>query len=183
MTFNQGKPMLSSQSLLRILLSLAVISFLSGCVLMETEVESKISHKPKYEEFVASGDLLPLETILDLEGNKLDLKSSSKKKLIILFATWCSDSNRALDALNTSTLLEDKELDIVAIAREESVETVSAWRDAKGIKVPLAADPDRTIYKRFAAAGIPRFIMVDEDNKIIRMALAEGVEQLKLIKW
>ncbi len=102
---------------------------------------------------------------------------------MILFATWCSDSNRLLKALNSSPLLGDKSIEIIAIAREESSDTVKAWRDARNIKVPLAVDVDRSIYKKFSSGGIPRIITVGENNKIIAMNLAEGSEQLKHIVW
>jgi peroxiredoxin len=139
--------------------------------------------KPQYEEFIAAGELLPIETVVDVNGKTVDLSATDKRKLVILFATWCSDSNRALKALNQSELLNDDSVEIIAIAREETTETVIAWRDKHGIKTPLATDPDRRIYKMFAAAGVPRFITVSTDNKVIKMNLAEGENQLSLIEW
>ena len=49
--------------------------------------------------------------------------------------------------------------------------------------IVLATDPDRSVYKMFAAAGIPRFITASVDNKVIKMNLAEGENQLRLIEW
>ncbi|GEM_PF-2850754 len=78
------------------------------------------------------------------------------------------------NALNNSVLLENNDIKIITIAREEDIETVTAWRDKRGIKVSLAVDNDRSIYKRFASGRIPRLITVDENNKIIKMNLAKG---------
>ncbi len=142
-----------------------------------------VESKPKYEEFVQAGDLLPISSIQDIEGRLVDLNAKGKRKLVILFATWCSDSNRALKALNKSALLNDDSIEIIAIAREEKAEVVTAWRDKFDIKVPLAVDSDRSIYKQFAVGGIPRLITVSQDNKIIKMNLAEGENQLDLIEW
>ena len=103
--------------------------------------------------------------------------------MVILFATWCHDSNRLLKALNDSPLLERDDIEIIAIAREEDTDTVTAWRDKRGIKVALAVDNDRSIYKRFASGGIPRLITIGENNKIIKMNLAEGEQQLAKIIW
>lgn len=139
--------------------------------------------KPKYEEFVTVGQAMPIESVVDVNGQTIDLTVTDKRKLVILFATTCSDSNRALKTLNQSELLNEDSVEIIAIAREETAETVIAWRDEYGIKIPLAADPDRSIYKMFAAAGIPRFITVSADNKVIKMNLAEGENQLSLIEW
>jgi len=138
---------------------------------------------PKFQEFIHSGDILPISTIVDVNGNNINLADNNKRKLVILFATWCSDSNRALKALNESSLLDDPSIEIVAIAREETNEKVIKWRDENNIKVALATDVDRSIYKQFAVGGIPRLITVSKDNKVIKMNLAEGTEQLKLIQW
>lgn len=102
---------------------------------------------------------------------------------MILFVTWCSDSNRALKPLNQSPLLNEPMLEIIAIAREETKEDVIKWRDEHNINVPLATDVDRSIYKQFAVGGIPRLITIGNNNNVINMNLAEGEDQLKLIQW
>jgi hypothetical protein len=137
----------------------------------------------KYPEYVITTDILPINSITTIDGTELNLHRNDKKKLVILFASWCTDSNRLLVALNSSPLLEDKSIEIVAIAREEDRATITAWRDKRGIKVALAVDSDRNIYKRFASGGIPRLITVGKNNKIIKMNLAEGDQQLEKIVW
>ena len=139
--------------------------------------------RPELQEFIITGQALPIESVVDVNGKTVDLTATDKRKLVILFATWCSDSNRALKSLNQSELLNDNSVEIIAIAREETAETVIAWRDEHGIKTPLAADPDRSIFKMFASGGVPRFITVSTDNKVIKMNLAEGENQLSLIEW
>lgn len=169
-----------------------LLTFLMSACQTNKNISSDAKHKdttstalkkPKYEEFVAPGQILPIESVIDVNGEVVDLNTTNKRKLVILFATHCSDSNRAMKALNQSKLLNDDSIEIIAIAREETAETVIAWRDEHGIRVPLAADPYRSIYKMFAAAGIPRFITVSNDNKVIQMNLAEGEDQLSMIEW
>lgn len=162
-------------------------ALVAGCNSTTTDNEANIEivnniSKPKYEEFVSANSALPISQITDIDGNKVELLNGKNKKLVILFATWCSDSNRALKALNNSDILKDPNIDIIAIAREETKETVSKWRALNNINVPLAADPDRSIFKQFAAAGIPRMITV-ENGRIIAMNLAEGENQLDQIVW
>ena len=137
----------------------------------------------KFPVYITSGDILPINSITTIDGKEVNLHRTDKKKLVVLFASWCTDSNRLLTALNNSPLLADKSIEIIAIAREEDAATVKAWRDKRGIKVALAVDEDRSIYKKFAAGGIPRLISVDEDNKVIKMTLAEGQEQLSKVIW
>lgn len=176
-------------SLHKLCIGLIAALLVSAC--QTTEVRSpdgghaaSSSHEtPKYEEFIGSGEALPIQSVVDVNGDTIDLSATGKRKLVILFATHCSDSNRALKALNHSDLLNDDSMEIVAIAREENAETVIAWRDKFGIKTPLATDPDRSIFKMFAAAGIPRFVTVSTENKIIQMNLAETEDPLSLIEW
>ncbi|WP_448548536.1 TlpA family protein disulfide reductase [Thalassotalea fusca] len=167
------------------LLSVSIFSmFIAGCQLNNVIADNAIAENtPKYPEYIQSGQTLPLTSIENVDGETVDLANPEKQKLVILFATWCSDSNRALKALNESPLLNDENIEVVAIAREESKEQVLKWRDENGIKVPLAVDPDRKIYSQFAQGGIPRMITVTQDNKIIKMNLAEGENQLELIEW
>jgi peroxiredoxin len=165
--------------------------FLAGCQSIYT-AQTTIPKKekspveqsiPKHQEFIHSGDILPIQYIVDIKGNTIDLTNNKKRKLVILFATWCPDSNRALKALNESPLLNDPAVDVIAIAREETNEDVIKWRDKNNIRVPLATDVNRSIYQQFAVGGIPRLITVGKDNRVIKMNLAEGQEQLKLIQW
>ena len=137
----------------------------------------------KFPVYITSGDILPINSITTIDGIAVNLHRNDKKKLLVLFASWCSDSNRLLTALNNSPLLADNSIEIIAIAREEDAATVRAWRDKRGIKVAIAVDEDRSIYNKFAAGGIPRLISVDEDNKVIKMTLAEGQAQLSQIIW
>jgi len=164
----------------QLVLSVILLVLLSSCKSTYSEHSQPNS---TYHEFINSGDLLPISTITNVDGEEVDFQRLGKKKLVILFATWCHDSNNLLNALNRSPLLDDDSIAIIAIAREEDNETVKAWRAAHHIKVPLAVDIDRSIYKRFASGGIPRIITVGENNKVIQMNLAEGSEQLAKIIW
>jgi len=141
------------------------------------------AEKPKHQEYLHSGDKLPINAIENIEGKKVVLQGSKKQKIIILFATWCPDSNRLIRSLNKSPILHDDNIEIIAIARGESKATVSAWRDKLELNVPFAVDEDKSIYKQFASGGIPRIITVNANNEIIKMNLAEGQEQLSLIEW
>ncbi len=166
-------------SLLQLLLTASLAITLSAC----QAIPLKQGQSTTFDEYINDGDILPLESITTIDGKKVNLKELGKRKLVVLFASWCSDSNRLLKALNNSTLLDDNTIEIIAIAREEDAETVAQWRDKRGIKVALAVDLDRSIYKRFASGGIPRIITVGENNKVIKMNLAEGEAQLSKIIW
>lgn len=168
------------KTIVQLVISTVLLVLLCAC--QNTYLTQPQADSP-HHEYIHSGDILPMQTITRIDGIEIDLQSAGKKKLVILFATWCHDSNNLLNALNNSPLLDDENIEVIAIAREEDRETVQAWRDANNIKIPLAVDVDRSIYNKFATGGIPRIITVARNNKIIQMNLAEGEEQLSKIIW
>jgi peroxiredoxin len=163
----------------RLLYVVSLVVTFSACQSLSLKQSTSVVH----DEYVSSDDFLPIESITTIDGEILNFQQLGKRKLVIFFATWCHDSNNLYNALNNSALLENNDIKIIAIAREEDIETVTAWRDKRGIKVTLAVDNDRSIYQRFASGGIPRLITVGENNKIIKMNLAEGQQQLQKIVW
>ncbi|WP_041296056.1 TlpA family protein disulfide reductase [Kangiella koreensis] len=170
----------------QLLFSSISILFLAGCASIQAPSSSDtqpVTTKPKYETYVQVGQLMPLKTVTTIDGKSIDLTNPEKRKLVILFATWCSDSQRAMKALHESDILNQEDLQIVAIARENTVEEIKKFRQERNITIDLVADVDRSIYKQFASAGIPRFILVDKNNRIVNEVLAEGENQIELIQW
>lgn len=149
----------------------------------EQPISNAVTQKPKYETYVNKGQLMPVLELLSIDGNTINLAANDNRKLVILFATWCSDSQRAMRALTQSELIREKDLTIIGIARENSVDEVIQFKQDYGLDFDLVADSDRSIYQQFASAGIPRFIMLDENNQIVDAVLAEGENQLDLIDW
>ena len=159
----------------------AITTLLPGCTFLPSQPHDNQAIDMSF--LVEPGQLLPLSTLNDITGKEIALNTPGRKKLVILFATWCPDSQRAMKALHQSPLIQDSSVDIVAIAREEQGSEVASWAAENKIKTTLVADTDRSIYRQFAHAGIPRFIMVDEQNRIVDAVLAEGEKQIEQIHW
>ena len=167
----------------KLIIVCSLLSLLLACQNTYLTQSKSDDSSNQYLEFIHTGDVLPIDKVTTIDGRELNLHALGKKKLIILFATWCSDSNRLMHSLNSSPLLNDDTIEVIAIAREEDNETVKAWQQARNSKVALAVDVDRTLYEKFASGGIPRVITVDENNQIIKMNLAEKNNQLSQIIW
>lgn len=168
--------MSNHQSLLKTITFSFLLILLSSCA-------AKQPKKIEYLSYITAGADFPLAELTDIKGNKLDLSNPNKRKLVILFATWCSDSQRALTALSKSEILNHQDLEVVAIGRQETVESLEKFQEKRGFNYTMVADPKREIYGQFANAGIPRFITVGKDNKIIGHIIAEGENQLDKIVW
>jgi len=177
---------MESNSMVRILLLSACLFSLNACV-SETVANSQQTSAPleksKYQTFVSAGSSLPLTTVTTIDGEVIDFTQDKSRKLIILFATWCSDSQRAMKALSQSSMLQEDDLHIIAIARENSIDEVRQFKQDYNLPIDFVADVDRRIYQQFAEAGIPRLVMVDGNNTVIDAVLAEGSNQLDLIHW
>lgn len=135
----------------QLLLSAICILILSGCVSTQTSSPTDtnpVAAKPKYETYIQVGQVMPLQTVTTIDGQNIDLTNPDKRKLVILFATWCSDSQRAMKALHESDILNQEDLQIVAIARENTVEEIEKFRQERNITIDLVADVDRSIYKQ-----------------------------------
>ncbi|MCG7537465.1 TlpA disulfide reductase family protein [Pseudoalteromonas sp. OOF1S-7] len=139
------------------------------------------SHEKGYETYVNPGDSFKHTQLTNIDGQSIMLARGNK--LIILFATWCSDSQRTLNELKASALLADPGIQIIAIGREEDAETLKAFRDSFGIDFQLVADPDRAIYRQYANKGIPRLIMLDEHNRVVNTLIGEQPGIIKQVRW
>lgn len=171
----------------KLIISASLILLSNACTSQSVDTSNNSSQssseKIVYLSYKKTGDLLPISQVTTIDGQKIDLTTPKKRKLIILFATWCSDSQRAFKALKQSDILKDPELEIIAIAREHTIDEVKEFKQKNNLQLNMVADPKREIYKLFANAGIPRFIMVGKDNKIIDHVVAEGENQLDKIHW
>lgn len=170
------------------LLATLLVTACSHHVGQETqEVVLNNTETPKYQTYVKVGQPVPVMQFTDIQGKDINLAQSHHKKLLILFATWCPDSQRAMKALVQSSLIDDNMIDIIGIGREENVESLSQFAKAYHLPFALVADEDRHVYKQFASAGIPRFILLNEHNQIVKTLLLEhetkAGELLAPIQW
>ncbi|WP_341503230.1 TlpA disulfide reductase family protein [Gallaecimonas sp. GXIMD4217] len=162
--------------MLKRLIPLALLPMLAACAQTPPD-------KPDYLTYVSQGQQLPLPPLESIDGQSLDLALSSKRKLVILFATWCHDSQRTIRDLMASELARDDDLQIVGIGREESPDALARFAKEFGTNFPLVADPDRSLYGRFANAGIPRLILVDEHNQVVKTLIGEKPGVLSEVRW
>ncbi|RTR40433.1 TlpA family protein disulfide reductase [Shewanella canadensis] len=151
---------------------------ISGCASSVSETA-----KVEYLTYVSAGQPVPVKNFTDSQGNHIDLTESHNAKLLVLFATWCPDSQRAMKALQASDLILDPNLDIIGIGREENKEALDKFANEYQINFPLVADSDRSIYAKFANAGVPRLILLDGENHIVKAIIAEGDNPLAEVRW
>ncbi|GIU20985.1 MULTISPECIES: TlpA disulfide reductase family protein [unclassified Shewanella] len=157
-----------------LILSLLVI-VISGC--------ANTAKQPQYLTYVKPGDHVPISQFVDTQGNNIDLSQSSNNKLLILFATWCHDSQRTMTLLENSNIHLSPNIDIIGIGREETVAALNTFAVEYELNFSLVADEDRAIYSQFANSGIPRLILLDADNKVVKTIIGETDNPIKEVVW
>ncbi len=136
---------------------------------------------------VEVGDPVPSFSITTADGEGFTLPNAKGQVVVIsFFATWCGPCQLELPHLEKiwSKHRNHDNFRLLVIGREESVESVREFRADKGFSFPIAADPDRSVYSKFALELIPRTLVVSPAGDIVYSQAGfheEDVVQLKAV--
>lgn len=162
----------------KILIRLLLLPWLLvACVVDEHDEEVD----PDTSSIVRVGDQLPdfsIEVIDGVSRTLFNSKSFKGTSVIVFFHTGCTDCQRELPELNAYYLRHCQEpgFQMVAIAREESEESISAYWQQHNLSIPYSPQTDRRIYNLFATQFIPRVYLCSAQGIVLWM----GVENFDL---
>ena len=131
---------------------------------------------------IQPGAQLPWQTLRTIDGKEVTL-APGKRQLLMFFATWCHDSQRAMTQLMASDLVRQPDLQIIGIGREEQIPALQKFRSEYKLNFALVADPDRALYAKVASKGIPQLVTVAADGTIQQVLLGEVPDAIAQLHW
>ena len=155
--------------------------FFALCMLVSCVIDEP-GHDGDDTDLVRVGDHLPSFSVEVIDGiNRYTFSSEvlTGPTVIVFFNTSCSDCQRELPVLNDYYLQHRSEsgFQMVAIAREESAESIADYWQTHHLSIPYSPQSDRQIYNLFATMFIPRAYLTSTNGQVMWI----GIEKLILV--
>lgn len=134
---------------------------------------------------VKVGDLAPKFSLKLTTGTTVKLSDYKGKIVMLQFtASWCGVCRKEMPFIERDIWLKHKanpNFVLLAIDRDEPIETVLGFAKATGITYPIGLDPNANIFALYALreAGITRNVIIDPSGKIVMLTRLYNEEEFK----
>ena len=142
---------------------------------------------PLATEYVTVGTACPPFVVSGADGLRFEAPKdfAGRTTLLVFFATWCPDCQAELPAINAvwSSVAQEPVYNVVAVSRggakgryEQNPDILDRYWSEHDLQMPCYLDGDRSVYDRFASAGIPRVYIVNDTGTVVWQAAAPRLD-------
>jgi len=132
--------------------------------------------------YIFESDIAPLFTATTLDGKEISIEKLKGKVILInYFATWCGPCLKEMPYIESEIYkkIDDEDFVLVCIGREHTAEELVKFKEEKGFDLPIAPDPKREIYSKYAKMMIPRNFVIGRDGKVIYQHIGFEMEEFE----
>lgn len=133
-------------------------------------------------EGLAVGDKAPDFSLEDVAGNKVNLQETvktSKKTLLVFWATWCPHCRNEIPELRRlNAEYRAGGLKILAVNIGETQKKVDSFIKQQGITYTALLDTDNRVASQYGVMGIPTNILLDSSGVIKYRGVPPPPEEL-----
>lgn len=132
---------------------------------------------------VKVGDMAPNFSVKLIDGKIIKLSSLRGKIVMLQFtASWCGVCRKEMPYIEKDIWKKHKansDFALLAIDRDEPLETVRKFAKSIPISYPIGLDPKADIFALYAQreAGITRNVIIDKTGKIVLLTRLYTVEE------
>jgi peroxiredoxin len=142
--------------------------------------------KPEaYVSYTKVGQPVPAFAMTTLEGKEFSTAAAKGKVVLLNFwATWCPPCQTEMPRLEQEIWRKYRgpDFEMIAIAREQTEKEIKEYRTRHQYSFPMAPDPKRTVYGKFASAGIPRNYVISREGSILFQSTGYSPEDFQKMK-
>lgn len=137
---------------------------------------------------VKTGDQAPDFNITLTTGKRIRLSELKGKIIMLQFtASWCSVCRKEMPFIESDIWQQyknNKNFRLIAIDRDEPLQTVLKFIESTKITYPVGLDPKAAIFARYAQreAGITRNVIIDKTGKIVMLTRLYNEEEFGKMK-
>ena len=132
--------------------------------------QSAIADDEAKSTLAKAGEKAPDFTCKPITGEEFSLAQQRGSVVLVnFFATWCGPCLAELPHLEKEIMRkygDHKDFKLIVIGREHGAEELEKLAKEKGLSLPMAPDPKREIYGKYAEKYIPRNFIVGKDGRI-----------------